>query len=151
MQLNRSPLPQVTTEYFSLCSATQIWRRRPLNPSYCTGPSSLLPTGSSWTGASPQTAAAFCLAVLDTLPIGLLSTKNFEYKKIVDMHDVSSDQAARLAKMVVQKLDPKIQGIALSTSHGVFVQNYVHLFFSIISSTKAAMRNCFLHHMKVVR
>jgi hypothetical protein len=101
-----------------------------------------LRAGSSWNGVSPQTAAAFCLAVLDTLPIGLLSTKNFEYKKIVDMHDVSSDQAARLAKMVVQKLDPKIQGIALSTTHDVFVHNPVHRCFPIVFSTKAALRNC---------
>ena len=55
-------------------------------------------------------AATFCLEVLDSLPFGLLSTKRFDYKKIVDMHDVAPDQAARLAKMVIQKLDTEVKG-----------------------------------------
>ncbi|BDA50905.1 probable formin-like protein 14 at C-terminar half [Coccomyxa sp. Obi] len=56
-------------------------------------------------------AATFCLEVLDSLPFGLLSTKRFDYKKIVDMHGVAPDQAARLAKMVIQKLDAEVKDV----------------------------------------
>ncbi|CAL8462809.1 g2342 [Coccomyxa elongata] len=56
-------------------------------------------------------AATFCLEVLDSLPFGLLSTERFDYKKIVDMHDVAPDQAARLAKMVIQKLDTETKDV----------------------------------------
>ncbi len=74
-----------------------------------------------WTSASPQIAATFCLEVLDSLPFGLLSTKRFDYKKIVDMHDVAPDQAARLAKMVIQKLDTEIKGSTPTSLIQMFV------------------------------
>lgn len=50
------------------------------------------------------------MEALDSLPMGLLPTRQYNFQQILDMQEMAPDQAARIAKMIIDKLDTKTHG-----------------------------------------